>query len=87
MKGETKLIARLGTLIQGAEVLTIPGLKVGIITDNTEGLPVKMPKQKRTPHKPLQYKPQLQTQLKRPMQPKQVLSQQQQVTPHKRLPQ
>ena len=38
VKGETKLIARLGTLIQGAEVLTIPGLRVGIITDNTEGL-------------------------------------------------
>ena len=38
VKGETKLIARLGTLIQGAEVLSIPGLKVGIITDNTEGL-------------------------------------------------
>ena len=38
VKGETKLIARLGTLIQGAEVLSITGLKVGIITDNTEGL-------------------------------------------------
>ncbi len=38
VKGETKLIARLGTLIQGAEVLSIPGFKVGIITDNTEGL-------------------------------------------------